>query len=89
MLVRGLLLLLLFWMIARAFWRLMEGVVRGATAPGPPAGARTSRSPVAVKMSPCPGCGTFVVPGKAISLTRGAQTLYFCSEKCRSEYPSR
>ena len=45
MLVRGLLLLLLFWMIARAFWRLLEGVVRGATGPGPHAEAGgTSRS---------------------------------------------
>ena len=89
MLVRSLLLLLLFWMIARAFWRLLEGVVRGATSAGPPAGAGASRSPVAVKMTPCPGCGTFVVPGKAISLVRGGQPVYFCSEKCRSEYQSR
>lgn len=90
MLLRGLLLLLLFWMIARAFWRLLEGVVRGATQAGPQGSTGgTSRSPVAVKMSPCPVCGTFVVPGKAISLTRGGQAVYFCSEKCRSEYLSR
>jgi YHS domain-containing protein len=89
-LLRGFLLLLLFWMIARAFWRLIEGVVRGATSPGPqPGAAGSSRSPMAVKMSPCPICGTYVVPGKAISLTHGGQPTYFCSEKCRAEFQSR
>ena len=33
-----------------------------------------------------PVCGTYVVPGKALELARGRETLYFCSEKCRDEY---
>ncbi len=89
MLLRGLLFLILFWVIARAFWNFVEGVVRGATGPGQPAGGRAGRAPVAVKMAPCPGCGTYVVPGKAISMTSGGHPLYFCSEKCRAEYASR
>lgn len=90
LMLRGLLLLLLFWLIARAFWRLMEGVVRGATSPGPQAGQPgSSRTPSAVKMSQCPICGTYVVPGKAISLTRGGEVFYFCGDPHRAEFQHR
>jgi YHS domain-containing protein len=86
-LLRGILVFILFWLIARAFWRLMEGVVRGATSPGAQSGPGTSsRTPTAVKMSQCPVCGTYVVPGKAISLTRGGEVLYFCGEPHRAEF---
>jgi YHS domain-containing protein len=89
-LLRPLLLLILFWVIARAFWTLLEGVVKGASAPGATdggGGSRGARSPV--KMAPCPVCGTYVVPGKAISATVGGHTEFFCSDKCRVEYQSR
>jgi YHS domain-containing protein len=33
-----------------------------------------------------PVCGTYVVPGRALELARGRETLYFCSEKCRDQY---
>lgn len=90
MLLRSLLLFVLFWMIARAFWRLMEGVVRGATSPGPQGGPSTSsRVPTSVKMSQCPVCGTYVVPGKAISLTRGGEVFYFCGDPHRVEFQRR
>jgi ribosomal protein L24E len=42
-----------------------------------------------VKMQPCPVCGTYVVPGKAISLVSGGSPIYFDTEKCRAEYQSR
>ncbi len=45
--------------------------------------------PRPVKMSPCPVCGTYVVPGKAISLVSGGSPVYFDSEKCRAEFQSR
>lgn len=90
MLVRGILLFILFWVLARAFWRLMEGVLRGATSPGSQAGPRTSsRTPSAVKMTQCPVCGTYVVPGKAISLTRAGEVFYFCGEPHRVEFQHR
>ena len=38
---------------------------------------------------PCPVCGTYVVPGKAISVVSGGAPVYFCSEKCRAEYRPR
>lgn len=89
MLVRGLLFLLLLFFLARAVWRLLEGVVRGAQTPPP--GRRPQAPPPApsVKMVRDPVCGTFVVPGKALSLADGSSTAYFCSEECRSRYQAR
>ncbi len=86
--VRFLLLLVLFWVIARVFWRFVEGVARGASMP-PPGGARRGSGPSPVKMQPCPVCGTYVVPGKAITLASSTGAVHFCSEKCRSEFASR
>jgi hypothetical protein len=81
--------------VARLFWRFIDAVVRGVTGPAPQAGAtqggarRASTAPAAVKMSQCPVCGTYVVPGKAISLVSGGSPIYFDTEKCRAEYQSR
>ena len=87
--LRLFLLLIMFVMIARSFWAVVDGVVRGASSSPQPGGgrARGSNTPVPVKMVPCPVCGTFVVPGKALSTTsmRG-QAVWFCSEKCRAAY---
>lgn len=85
--LRPLLLLLLLMFVARAFWRLVDGVVQGAL--GPQAGgggARPPAAPRAVKMVRDPVCGTYVVPDKAVTLTRGGQQIFFCSEACRSQY---
>ena len=86
---RLLLLLALFWVIARVFWRFIDGVVRGATMPPPGSGGRKSNAPSPVKMQPCPICGTYVVPGKAISAVSSGAPVHFCSEKCRSEFVAR
>lgn len=85
MLLRSLLLFVLLLVAARAVWRLLTGVAQGASSgrsgrSGPPA------SPPAVKMVRDPVCGTYVVPGRALELARGRETLYFCSEKCRDQY---
>jgi hypothetical protein len=85
---RFLLMLVLFSVFARLFWRFVDGVVRGAMGPAPPAGGR-GRSPASVKMQQCPVCGTYVVPGKAISAVVGGAQLYFDTDKCRAEYQSR
>ena len=88
--LRLLLLLVMFVLIARSFWSLVEGVVRGASAPQGGGRSRAPGAPVPVKMAPCAVCGTYVVPGKALSSTtiKGAP-IYFCSEKCRAEYRER
>ena len=87
---RFILLFILILAAARFFWRLIEAVVRGASDAAPHAGARRGGGPPAsVKMQPCPICGTYVVPGKAISVVSGGAPIYFCSDKCRAEYQSR
>jgi hypothetical protein len=86
--LRLLLLFGLFWVIAQVFWRFIEGVVRGASMP-PPGSARSKSANSPVKMQPCPVCGTYVVPGKAISAQSSTGQVHFCSDKCRSEYSAR
>ena len=85
---RFLLLLALFVVIARTLWRFIDAIVRGASGPAPQ-GGRASGTPASVKMTPCPVCGTYVVPGKAISIISGGSPIYFDSEKCRAEYEAR
>ena len=82
------LLLLLFVVAARFFWRFVDAVVRGAMGPQAQS-TRRGNTPVSVKMQPCPVCGTYVVPGKAISMVKGGAPVYLCSEKCRAEFQSR
>lgn len=91
---RFILLFILMLAFARFFWRLVETVLRGVS--GAPADAAQGASarrgggpPASVKMQPCPICGTYVVPGKAISAVSGGASVYFCSDKCRAEYQSR
>lgn len=88
MVVRALLILVLFSVFARLFWRFIDGVVRGASMP-PPGGARRNSAPSPVKMQPCLVCGTYVVPGKAIGAVSSGVSVHFCSEKCRGEYAPR
>jgi hypothetical protein len=84
---RVILFLFLIFAAARFIWRLLEGVIRAAGPAAP--GARGGGAPASVKMLPCPVCGTYVVPGKAISIVSGGAPVYFCSDKCRAEYQPR
>jgi YHS domain-containing protein len=83
--LRPILLLLLMLFLARAIWRLVGGVVQGALGPQTPTGQR-GQGPRSVKMERDPVCGTYVVPGKAVTLTRGGHQIFFCSDECRSKY---
>ena len=83
---RFILLFVLFLVIARTFWRFVDGIMRGVAGPAPQGGRRAGAP---VKMSQCPVCGTYVVPGKALSIASSGSTIYFDSEKCRAEYQSR
>jgi YHS domain-containing protein len=80
-LVRFLLLALLVVLVGRAVWRLIEGIVAGASLPGasgpPQKNERMVRDPI---------CGTFVLPSRALSLATGGHVEYFCSEKCRAAF---
>ena len=82
---RFVLLLILFVVVARVFWRVVDGVVEGLTGrPGstgvPGRGVQMVRDPV---------CGTFVVPDRSVTLTVGRERLYFCSDSCCDKYRAR
>ena len=79
MILRFILLVILFIIVARAFWRVVDGVIEGAS--GRP---RREVRP-GMKLVRDPVCGTHIVPG-AHSLTSGGTTYYFCSEACRDKY---
>jgi len=85
MLTRFVLFLLLAILVARAFWRLVDGIVEGAR-------GRSGASSVprrGVTMVRDPVCGTFVVPERAVTLVNGRTTISFCSEACRDKYRAR
>jgi YHS domain-containing protein len=78
--IRLLVIAILILVVARAFWRVVDGILDGA---------RTKddrRASSAVKLARDPVCGTFVAPGTALSLSAGGTTHYFCSEECRAKY---
>ena len=77
--IKILLVAILVLMIARAFWRVMDGILDGARR-----GHERGASPV--KLVRDPVCGTYVAPTAAVSLSAGGTTHYFCSEECRAKY---
>jgi YHS domain-containing protein len=90
--LRYLLLLILFAIVARAFWRIVDGVLEGMRGAPPHAGrAATSATPATpgVPMARDPVCGTFVVRDRAITIGAGDRRLYFCSAACRDKYQAR
>ena len=83
--IRFILLGILILLIARAFWRVIDGVIEAAGGT-----TRSRRKPQqAVKLVRDPVCGTYVSPGVALSLTASGATHYFCSEMCRSSFQAR
>lgn len=84
MVVRVLLLFLLAMLALRAAGRFMGGLSQGARQDD-----RRPRGASPTKMVKDPVCGTFVVPGKALSATADGATVWFCSERCRDAYAAR
>jgi YHS domain-containing protein len=81
--VRFVLLLILFIIVARVFWRVVDNVIEAAS--GRPAGR--GRAPQhGVPMARDPVCGTFVVRERALTLGDGQSRVYFCSDACRDAY---
>ena len=81
-LIRAILILLLVMFVLRAVWRLIGGVVEGASRGSsgvPERGTQMVRDPV---------CGTFVVQSRALSATARGETAWFCSEDCRRRWAS-
>jgi YHS domain-containing protein len=86
MLLRLILFIVLALFVARAFWRLMDGVIEGLRGPSG-SGKRTPAR--GVHMVRDPVCGTFVLPDRAVSIADGHQRIYFCSAACRDKYRAR
>ena len=87
MLLRLALFIVLGVFVARAFWRLVDGIaagVRGGPAQGegpvPSRGVHMVRDPV---------CGTYVIPDRAVTLSDGSSRVFFCSANCRDKYRAR
>jgi hypothetical protein len=89
--IRLVLLLILFIIIARTFWRVVDNVIEAATGrpPGGGAGRGAAGSAAGVEMVRDPICGTFVVRDRAVSLVDGATRVHFCSDACRDKYRAR
>jgi YHS domain-containing protein len=84
-LVRIVILLL----VLRALVRLVAGVLqglRGSPAAGPIGGRARRRAGSSVPLVRDPVCGTFVMPGRALTSQARATTHYFCSESCRQTF---
>jgi YHS domain-containing protein len=83
--LRFILLAILLTLVARAFWRLMDGVIAAA---GGGSGGRRAQPP-GVKLVRDPVCGTYVASTSSLSITSGGSTHHFCSERCREEFRKR
>ena len=80
--IRFLLLAILLLLVARAFWRLVDGIIEAAG--GTTRGGR-AQSP-SVKLVRDPVCGTWVAPRESLSLAARGATHYFCSDRCRDQF---
>jgi YHS domain-containing protein len=83
--IRFILIAILVLLVARMFWRVVDGIMEGAG--GKPRRGRT-RSP-AVRLVRDPVCGTYVSPQNSFALAARDTTHYFCSEQCRTDYQRR
>ncbi|HXH25827.1 MAG TPA: hypothetical protein VNI78_11290 [Vicinamibacterales bacterium] len=81
--VRIILLSILILLLARAFWRLVDGILEAVGLQERP---RPSGRPV--KLVRDPVCGTWVSPRDSVSLAARGTTHYFCSDRCRDQFRS-
>ena len=79
--IRWLLIAILVLLIARAFWRLMDGVFEAL---GGTPRMRARKPPV--KLVRDPVCGMHLPPDRALPLVAGGTTHYFCSNECRERF---
>jgi len=80
--IRAALILILMIVVARAFWRVVDGVIAGLA--GRP--LNTSTPQRSVQMVRDPVCGTYVAADRAVAITDGSRRVYFCSTACRDKY---
>ena len=85
MMLRLLLFIVFAIVVARAFWRMFDGIVEGVS--GRPPADVPDRSSVAMVRDPV--CGTFIVPDRALTVAVGSRQHYFCSAGCRDAFRAR
>ena len=79
--------------VIRAIWKLLQGLMEGLS--GRPQSTVTRPSPpsdppaLGVQMARDRVCGTYVVPERALSITDGRKSVYFCSATCRDKYRAK
>jgi len=79
--LRAVLELILVLFVARAFWRVIDGVIQGLAGPTEPPTRHSSH------MVRDPVCGTFILPDRSVTLPgERSQNVYFCSTACRDAY---
>jgi hypothetical protein len=83
MLLRLALFIVLGIIVARAFWRLVDGILEGVSG-RPKGGGRVATR--GVQMVRDPVCGTFVLPDHALTIGDGRSRVFFCSGACRDKY---
>ena len=81
MLTRLALFIIFAVVVAKGFWRLVDGIFAGAT--GKPGGHVPSHR---VQMVRDPVCGTFLLPDRALTLGDGGARTFFCSDTCRDKF---
>lgn len=79
--LRVVLVAVMIVLLARAFWRIVDGVIEGLSGPLRP--RARSRG---VQMARDPVCGTYVLPDRAVTMTDGPRLIHFCSTACRDRY---
>lgn len=84
------LLLLVFAMVmARAVWRVIDGVMEGLSGRASRGGGGGNVPARGVQMVRDPVCGTYVIPDRALALSDGSGRVFFCSDDCRDKYRAR
>jgi len=73
----------------RALWKLLQGITVGMKV-GTVDSETARRGPAkGVHMEKDPVCGTYVIPNRALSMSIGRDTVYFCSAACRDKYRAK
>jgi uncharacterized protein len=84
MMLRLALFIVLGIIVARAFWRLVDGIVEGVS--GRPKRGPGQEPTRGVQMVRDPVCGTFLLPDHALTIVDGRSRVFFCSGACRDKY---
>jgi YHS domain-containing protein len=81
--------IVLFLIVLRLVLRFVKGLLQGLAGDQGPRASMGSNQPARGSPVPLvkdPVCGTYVVAGRAISLSADGTTHYFCSEACRTRF---